>query len=187
MKCASLILILSSFFHLHAQPITNFTLFDVVSNDSVSLKQYANRQGVALIFTSNECAFDSYYANRIKVLVDAYSDKIQFLLVNANQELAESIETMRETSTKRKINAPYLSDKNQVALTLLDVKKTPEVFLLKSTSGKFTLAYSGALDDNPQVATDVKQNYLKDAIDKLLAGQKSAESTRAVGCTIRRK
>jgi hypothetical protein len=69
----------------------------------------------------------------------------------------------------------------------LDAKKTPEVFLLKPTAGKFMVFYAGALDDNPQVGTDVKQDYLKNNIDKLLAGQLSDENVRAVGCSVRRR
>ncbi len=170
-----------------AQTITNFTLLDVVSVDTVSLKQYANKKGVAVIFTSNECAFDNYYSERIKKLANTYSDNIQFLLINASQEPGEAVAAMNQTIAQRRINVPYLADKAQVALTMLDAKKTPEVFLLKPTAGKFTVFYAGALDDNPQVATDVKQDYLKNNIEKLLAGQPSDESVRAVGCSVRRR
>ena len=86
------------------------------------------------------------------------------------------------------INVPYLADKDQVAMNALGVKKSPEVFLLKYSGGKFTIAYNGAIDDNPQVAKDVNQKFLKDAIDKMLGGQKiEVASNRAVGCSIRRK
>jgi hypothetical protein len=83
---------------------------------------------------------------------------------------------------------PYLADKDQTVMEAFGVRRSPEVFLLSSAGGKFTIAYSGAIDDNPQVAKEAKQNYLKDAISKLLAGQKSEPAMqRAVGCTIRRK
>jgi hypothetical protein len=86
------------------------------------------------------------------------------------------------------LTAPYLADKDQDVMEALGAKKSPEVFLLASNSGKFTVAYSGAIDDNAQVAQDVKQTFLKDAIGNLLAGQKTAPTTqRATGCTIRRK
>ena len=172
--------------NLQAQVISDFKLLDVVSNDSVSLNKFSKKQGVAVIFVSNECAFDTYYASRIKSLVEMYSDKIQFLLINSNQEPEESIEQMRGTIAKRKINAPYLADKKQVALNSLGAKKTPEVFLLSPHVGKFIVFYSGAIDDNPQVETDAKQEYLKDNITKLLTGQQASEIVRAVGCTIRK-
>jgi methylaspartate ammonia-lyase len=60
--------------------------------------------------------------------------------------------------------------------------------LLKSEGGKWLVQYSGAIDDNPQVASAVKQSFLKDAIDKVLSGAKvEVNNNRAVGCTIRKR
>ena len=78
--------------------------------------------------------------------------------------------------------------KSTIDRDILGAKKSPEVFLLKNTGGKFMIVYQGALDDNPQMASDVKQNFLKTSIDKLLAGQKiDVPVMRAVGCSIRKK
>ncbi|HMR58033.1 MAG TPA: hypothetical protein PKC10_11970 [Cyclobacteriaceae bacterium] len=86
------------------------------------------------------------------------------------------------------INAPYLADKDQIAMEILGARKSTEVFLLSTAGAKLNIVYSGAIDDNPQVAKDVKQFYLKDAMDKLLAGQKiEIANQRAAGCSIRRK
>jgi hypothetical protein len=86
------------------------------------------------------------------------------------------------------INVPYLADKDQIAMEALGARKSTEVFLISKAGGKLNLVYSGAIDDNPQVAKDVKQPFLKDAIEKLLAGQKiEVANQRASGCTIRRK
>ncbi len=83
------------------------------------------------------------------------------------------------------LGVPYLADKEQKAMENFGARKSPEVFLL---SPQLNIVYSGAIDDNPQVATDTKQNYLKDAIDKFLAGQKiEVANNRVLGCTIKRK
>jgi len=83
---------------------------------------------------------------------------------------------------------PYLADKDQKIMEIFGAQKTPEVFLLSTAGGKFTIVYSGAIDDNPQTASDVRQNFLKDALEKLLAGQKvDVAIERVAGCTIRRK
>jgi len=67
-------------------------------------------------------------------------------------------------------------------------RKSPEVFLLTTVNGKFNIVYSGAIDDNPQAASDVNQHFVKDAIDKLIAGKKiDVAMQRAIGCTIRKK
>ena len=70
----------------------------------------------------------------------------------------------------------------------LGATKTPQVFLLKNNGGNFSLVYSGAIDDNPQVQGDVHKSYLKDAIDIMLTNQKiETPEVRPVGCTIRKK
>ena len=59
---------------------------------------------------------------------------------------------------------------------------TPHVFLLDRDR---KIAYIGAVDDNMQPA-QVKDSYLRDALDSLLAGKKPPqEKTTAVGCGIR--
>jgi hypothetical protein len=119
-------------------------------------------------------------------MISTYNGKIQFLLVNSNIEPEESVEKMRIHYTD--MNVPYLADKDQLVLNLFGAKKSPEAFLLKNSAGKSSVVYSGAIDDNPQVPKDANQKFLKDAIDKMLAGQKIEVSiNRAVGCTIRKK
>jgi hypothetical protein len=166
--------------------VSNFALINVSDSTTVSLDSFST--DVAVIFTSNECAFDRYYHERIRALVGTYSGKIQFLLVNSYVELPESPMAMKEKHKTWSLQVPYLADKEQVVMTLLGAKKTPEVFLLHKSGGAFSISYHGPIDDNPQVASDVKQNYLKVSIDKLLAGQPlDAAEVRVIGCTIRKK
>jgi peroxiredoxin len=169
-----------------AQEIKNFSLTNVKDGKEISLSNYSSSKGVVVVFTSHECPFDNYYKERLKELVNTYSGKIPFIFINSNQESTESLEQM--AIHYGDLNVPYLADKDQTVMEALGARRSPEVFLLSATGGKFTIAYSGAIDDNPQVAKDVKQSFLKDAIAKLLAGQKSEPAMqRAVGCTIRRK
>ncbi len=170
------------------QTIQNFTLPNVADNSSVSLEGFQSCTGLVVLFTSNDCAYDGYYISRLKSLVNTYKEKIQFVLVNSYIEPNEAADKMKAKYDAWGLGVPYLADKDQAAMNCLSAKKSPEAFLLKNTGGKYVLFYSGAIDDNPQVANDVKQNYLKDAIDKLLAGQKiDVANVRAVGCSVRRK
>ena len=169
-------------------PVQNFTLPNVADGTTLSLEAYSNTAGVALLFTSNNCPYDHYYLERIKGLVNTYQGKIQFLLINSYQEPAESEEKMKQALGSWGISVPYLSDREQAAMTAVNAKKSPEVFLLKRDGKNHTIVYSGAIDDNPQVANAVVQYYLKSAIDKLVAGNKiDVTEVRAIGCTIRRK
>jgi hypothetical protein len=170
------------------QTVQNFTLPNVADNSMVSLEGFQSCSGMVVLFISNDCAYDGYYISRVKSLIDTYKGKIQFLLVNSYTEPNEAVDKMKIKYTNWGLGVPYLADKDQAAMNCLSAKKSPEAFLLKNNGGKYVLFYSGAIDDNPQVANDVKQNFLKDAIDKLLSGQKiDVANNRAVGCSIRKK
>jgi peroxiredoxin len=169
-----------------AQEIKNFTLINTKDGKEVSLTNFNSSKAVVIVFTSHECPFDNYYKERLKELIQTYAGKVQFLLVNSNMEEQESIEQMAIHYTD--LHVPYLADKDQVVMGALGAKKTPEVFLALPTGGKFALAYSGAIDDNPQTAKDVRQYFLKDVIEKVLSGKNIEMPTqRATGCTVRRK
>ena len=163
--------------------IPNFILVNSYQGDTISLHHYSAASAIVIIFASNECPYDNYYKQRIAELVERYSGKIQFLLINSNSTPAESVSQMALHYTDLKI--PYLADKDQKVMALLGASKSPEAFLLKPEATKFIVQYSGAIDDNPQMAKDTKQNYLQDAVSKLLAGEKiEIRSTRVVGCSI---
>lgn len=169
-------------------PIQDFSLLNVGDNSTVSLESFQSCAGLVVLFTSNDCAYDGYYTSRVKSLINSYKGKIQFLLINAYLEPNEAADKMKIKYDSWALGVPYLADKSQTAMECLSARKSPEAFLLKNTGGKYFLFYSGAIDDNPQVANDVKQNYLKEAIDKLLAGQQiDVANVRAVGCSMRRK
>ncbi|TXI69156.1 MAG: redoxin domain-containing protein [Cyclobacteriaceae bacterium] len=171
---------------LSAQEIKDFSLTNTRDGKVVTLSGLGSVTGVAVVFTSHDCPFDNYYKERLKELTSQYAGKIQFVLINSNQEPQENVEQM--AIHYNDINVPYLADKDQVAMEALGARKSTEVFLISKAGGKLNLVYNGAIDDNPQVAKDVKQQFLKDAIEKLLAGQKiDVTNQRASGCTIRRK
>ncbi|MBX2961852.1 MAG: redoxin domain-containing protein [Cyclobacteriaceae bacterium] len=181
------ILFLMASLAAQAQTINNFTLTNVTNNKKVSLADYNSSTGVLIIFTSNTCPFDRYYTSRIQAIAETYSNKIPVLLINSYTENEESIAAMKAYAQQENLTLPYLADKDQAVLSQFNSRKSPEAFLVKRISGKFTVVYRGAIDDNPQSAEDVINNFLKDAIDQLLAGEKIENAeTRPVGCNIRR-
>lgn len=172
----------------NAQQVPNFTLTNVSNGKVVSLDTYPSCSGVAIIFTSNGCAYDEHYRGRINKLSKDYQDKVPVLLVNSSPDPLESIENMSRKAQQLGLSMPYLADKDQTLMQSLGATKSPQVFLLKNDGGKFSVVYKGALDDNAQVEADVRHAYLKDAIDILLTNQKiETPEVRPIGCTIRRK
>ncbi len=171
---------------VQAQNVKNFTLINTKDGQAVSLSNFNSSKAVVIVFTSHECPFDNYYKERLKNLIQTYAGKIQFLLINSNTDEQESAGQMAIHYTD--LPVPYLADKDQVVMENLGAKKTPEVFLITSVGGKFIVAYSGAIDDNAQAAQDVRNYFLKDAVEQVLSGRKIDIITqRATGCAIRKK
>lgn len=172
----------------HSQTLKDFSLKNVIDGKTASLKEFSSQPGLVIIFTSVACPFDGYYVNRLKELQSTFATKIPVLLVNAYTEAPEGEEWMVKTAAANNLTLPYLSDKEQVLMNLLGAQRSPEAFLLKNTNEQFSVVYRGALDDNAQAEVGVKQAYLKQAIEALLAGKSIARSnTRPVGCYIRKK
>lgn len=167
--------------------VTGFTLLDVTNGEQLSLEKFSGRPAVVVIFTSNECPFDNSYAERLSKLVVTYSDKLPIVFVNSHLDPQESEENMKKEAGTWGFRAPYLSDKNQVAMAALDARRSPEGYVLKPANGGFQVYYSGAIDDNPQTPGAVTTSYLKNAIEEVLAGKPAPTSVRAAGCSIRRK
>jgi hypothetical protein len=173
---------------LYAQQVSNFSLENVLNNQAVSPATFPSCDGLVIIFTSNSCPYDEYYRSRIVKLAQAYNTRVPFLLVNSGTDAAENKENMLKKAKDANITIPYLADKDQSLMANLDAKKSPEVFLLKNVNGKFTVVYRGAIDDNPQVQADVRQHYLKDAIDIMLNNKKiETAEVRPAGCTLKKK
>jgi hypothetical protein len=173
---------------LYAQQVNNFSLVNVLNGQTVSPATYPSCEGLVIIFTSNNCPYDEYYRGRIVKLAQAYNARVPVLLVNSNVDATESKENMVAKAKQLNLSIPYLADKDQTLMAALDAHKSPEVFLLKNVNGKFSVVYRGALDDNAQVEADVRQNYLRDAIDIMLANQKiETPEVRPVGCNLKKK
>jgi hypothetical protein len=168
--------------------VSKFNLLNVINNQMVSQDSYPSCEGMVIIFTSNNCPYDEYYRNRIVKLSQTYQDRVPILLVNSQSDPGESAENMSKKAKQLNLSLPYLADKEQVLMINLDARKSPEAFLLKNDNGKFTVVYRGAIDDNAQVEADVRQNYLRDAIDIMLTNQKIATpEVRPVGCNLKKK
>jgi len=170
-----------------SQSVKDFTLPDVNTEKEVSLSDFTDKKGIVVIFTSNVCPYSIYYEGRITQLISEFRNKdIQFVLINSHKENKESASEMSNKIATWGLKVPYLADKEQVAKDIFGARKSPEVFLLKPTSGnKFDVYYNGAIDNNPQVASDVKNRFLKENIDNLLKGLPASRGGMPIGCMIK--
>lgn len=183
----SIYIFIISSFGSFAQQIENFTLTDSRDGNEVSLNDFSDSKGVVVIFTSNVCPYSVYYEGRITQLVSDFKGRgVQFLLVNSHIEAKESQDEMANKLSTWGLGIPYLADKQQKILNLFGARKSPEAFVLSKKSGAFEVFYKGAIDNNPQVASDVKDQYLRQNIEAILSGKPASSGGRPIGCTIKR-
>lgn len=170
--------------------VADFSLKNA-SNAEVALKSYAGSKAVVVVFVNPTCAFSKLYQNRLAALSAEYGAKgVQFLFVNTPINLEASADTGDAEKLKVKATGadlPLLTDEGQKVSNLLGATKTPEAVILQPVGDGFAIRYKGAIDDNPQVEAYVKEKYLEQALDNLLAGRPAGVADkRAAGCLIKK-
>lgn len=170
---------------------TGFTLKNV-DGQSVSLSDYKDQKGVILVFTCNPCPFAKAYEQRIIKLHNTYADKgYPVVAVNPNDvEISpdDSLDKMKTRADEQDYPFVYLKDESQEVYKTYGATKTPHIYLLQNTGGKFKVAYVGAIDDNAMEEASVRARYVEEAIAALTSGSSpDPDNTRAIGCTIKSK
>lgn len=155
------------------------------NNQATSLQNYADSKAVVLVFTNTQCPYSKLYENRLVSLANSYAGKgVQFIFINPS--VGDNGETLEGMAAK-KYSFPYLTDEGQAVSKRFGATKTPEVFVLQNEGKDLVLKYRGAIDDNPQVESGVKNFYLRSVIDSVLANKTVATlERRATGCLIKR-
>jgi peroxiredoxin len=171
------------------QKVNDFTLKDS-NGQNVSLSSFNNTKTVVVVFTNDICPYSRLYENRLMSLNNAYQSRgVKFIFINPaiGAEGGETVADMAKKASDSKYNFPYLADEGQKISQQFGATKTPEVFVLHNVNKEFVLKYKGAIDDNPQLETGVKDNYLKNAIDAVLNDRNvQAFDKRATGCLIKK-
>lgn len=189
-------LILSCWIGLFAQEgykvgdtTTDFKLKNV-DGKMVSLADYKDAKGYIIIFTCNHCPYAIAYEDRIIELNNIYAPKgYPVIAINPNDPVAQpadSYEKMQERAKEKGFTFPYLFDEGQKIYPKFGAVRTPHVFLLEKTTNGNVVRYIGAIDDNYEDASAVKQHYLANAVDALLKSETvTPDFTKAIGCTIK--
>jgi peroxiredoxin len=168
---------------------TDFKLKNV-DGKYVSLSDYPNAKGFAVIFTCNHCPYAQAYQDRLIQLDKKYKALNYPLLAISSTDPSivpdDSYEQMISRAKEKGYTFPYLFDQNQVVMHQFGAERTPHVFLLQKKGKDFIVQYIGAIDDNYQEPEKVSNPYLANAIDALLAGKTPTPTfTKAIGCGIK--
>lgn len=168
---------------------TDFKLKNV-DGKMVSLSDYKDAKGFIVIFTCNTCPYAVASEDRIIALDKEFNSQgYPVIAINPNNpevQPADTFEKMKEKAKDKGFTFPYLYDDSHEIYAAYGAKKTPHVYLLNKESGKLIVKYIGAIDDNVRNASAVKDRFLANAINELLAGKEvTVKETKAIGCSVK--
>lgn len=145
-----------------------------------SLKYYRGKIAV-IVFVSTECPFSNAYLERLSAIASDYSKK-NVALLGVNSNPAESLDQIRESAQKNRIEFAILKDEGSRVADAYGAMRTPEVFVVDQSGA---LRYRGRVDNAKEIAR-VKRNDLREALDEMIAGKPvSVAETKAFGCPIK--
>jgi peroxiredoxin len=164
--------------------------FELPGVDGVdhSLDDYLGAKLLALVQYCNHCPYVLAWEDRLIALARDYAARgLRVIAVNSNDVARypeDSFGRMQERAEDLGLPFDYLFDESQALAHALGAERTPEVFLFDEER---RLRYHGAIDDSRDDET-VQQNYLRDAIEALLAGEDPpVAETEAIGCSVKWK
>ena len=154
-------------------------------------KRYSSQQltdpVLVIVFSCNHCPYVQAYEERMKAFQTTYGSKgVRLVAINSNEIQnypEDSFEKMIERSKKQGFNFLYLRDEDQEVARAFGATHTPQFFVFDKTR---KLRSSGKMDDNWKEPGQVKEFYLRDAVETLLAGRDvKIPETFSIGCTIK--
>jgi peroxiredoxin len=157
-----------------------------VDGQNHTLGSYADTDVLVLVQSCNHCPYVQAWEGRLSAIASDYADRgVGVVAVNSNDADShpeDSFDEMQKRSREQGFTFDYLYDEPQAVAQALGAERTPEVFVYDRDR---RLRYHGAIDDNRD-ETGVSQQYLRDALDAVLAGSEPAVAeTPPVGCTVK--
>ena len=168
---------------------TDFKLKDV-NGKMVSLSDYTDAKGFIIIFTCNTCPYAVASEARMVALDQEFKTKgYPVIAINPNNPKVQpddTYELMQQKAKEAGFTFPYLYDESNTVYSKYGAAKTPHVYLLQKEKGENIVKYIGAIDDNVRDASAVKDRFLANAVNELLAGKEvSVTETKAIGCSVK--
>lgn len=160
-----------------------------VDGKSYSLKSFAEKKALVVVFSCNHCPYAQAYEQRIIQLQQDYKAKaVALIAINSNDDMnypEDSFPNMVKRSNERGFNFPYVRDESQEIARQYGAICTPHVFAFDKDR---RLQYKGRIDDNWKNPAEVKTIDLRNALDEILDGKTPAiQETRPYGCSIKWK
>ncbi|MDT0622174.1 thioredoxin family protein [Croceitalea vernalis] len=166
----------------------NFSLFDTVSGQTLSLQELKGEKGTVIMFICNHCPFVLHVNPELAKLGHEYQKKgIGIIAISSNDVEnypQDAPHLMTKVAKNEDYTFPYLYDESQEVAKSYDAACTPDFYLFDKN---LELRYRGQLDDSrPGNGIALSGKDLRNAIDNLLAGLKISEIQKpSIGCNIK--
>ncbi len=153
-----------------------------LTGESTVLSNYANKNGLLVVFVSVQCPVSNAYNERMEALAQEWQARgFGFVGVNANR--TETPEAVVAHAHEHNLTFTILKDNNNVLADALGASFTPETYLFDASG---ILRYHGRIDDSKD-PSGISKRDLHDAFEALADGKSIAVAeTKAFGCTIKR-
>lgn len=166
----------------------DFSLTDVVSGRTVTLRDFDDRSGLLVMFICRHCPYVAHVRPAIAALAREHIDSgLGIVAISANDPDAypEDAPTgLAAEAVEAGYTFPYLFDETQEVAKEYTAACTPDFFLF---DGERRLVYRGQFDSSrPRSDVPVTGEDLRAAIDATLEGKPvSTEQRPSVGCSIK--
>lgn len=153
------------------------------SGTTHTLSQYSGKI-VVLEWTNPTCPFVKrhYKAATMKKLAEKYATKDVVWLAIDSSHFVKAAD-VKKWQEEQKLSYPTLLDPTGAVGHAYGAKTTPHMFVIAKDG---TVAYAGAIDDDPRGEKADARNYVDEALTKLLAGQQpEVTNTQPYGCSVK--
>ena len=168
----------------------DFSLFDVVSEESKNLNDLKGKNGSVIMFICNHCPYVKHVNKTIVELANKFKDdEVNFIAISSNDVVnypEDSPELMKLNAEQNKFTFPYLYDQSQEIAKKYDAACTPDFYLFDNV---LKLVYRGQLDDSrPGNVKECDGKDLSYAIKCLIKNiQNDSIQKPSIGCNIKWK
>lgn len=167
-----------------------FSLFDVVSGNTVGLNGNQDSLATVIMFICNHCPYVKHVNKELTRLANDYMQQnVCFIAINSNDinhYPDDSPENMKDTALSQKYPFPYLFDETQEVAKAYQATCTPDFFVFDKNK---MLSYRGQLDDSrPGNNIKVDGGSIRKALDCLLMNNPvPVDQKPSIGCNIKWK
>ena len=166
----------------------DFSLPDVVSGETLSSGDFADKKGLLVMFICRHCPFVKHVEQELaQIGIDYESKDVGIVAISANDPAESSDdapESLKEMARQLGFKFPFLYDESQATAKAYSAACTPDFFLFDRSR---QLVYRGQLDDSrPDSGKPVTGKDLRAALDAVLSDRAVNPDQRAsIGCNIK--